>query len=215
MTLRELDLEELKWLHAHELSEAFPPEELKPYAAMEKLHATGLYHPVGAWEGEALVGYALLWESPGGQYVLIDYLGVTASRRNGGLGGEILRLLREEFRDWDGIIVESEAPDGGAHDPMRRRRMDFYRRSGYTFLDYDCVLFGVHYAVCLCSPNGKGTPEGTLAAHQALYRRQFTRLAYDRYIQIPRDPDHPLDPPESWAEQTTLPGLEDRKEESL
>ena len=211
MRLRELDLEELKWLHENELSEAFPPEELKPFAAMKKHCASGLYHPVGAYEGDALVGYALLWESPGGQYVLIDYLGVTASRRNGGLGGEILALLREKFAHWDGIIVESEAPDGGAHDPLRERRMDFYRRCGFTFLDYDCVLFGVHYAVCLCSPSGKGTRDKALEAHKALYRRQFSQWAYDRFIQIPRDPDHPLDPPESWAEQSDLPGLEGKE----
>lgn len=215
MTLRELDLEELKWLHEHELSEAFPPEELKPFAAMEKLCASGLYHPVGAYEDGDLVGYALLWESPGGKYVLIDYLGVTASRRNGGLGARILSLLREKFAHWDGIIVESEAPDGGDHDALRARRMDFYRRCGFAFLDYDCVLFGVHYAVCLCSPSGKGTRDETLEAHQALYRRQFSQWAYDRFIQIPRDPDHPLAPPESWAEQSDLPGLEERKEDNL
>ena len=215
MTLRELDLEELKWLHDREMKEAFPAEELKPYAAMEALCRSGLYHPVGAWEGDDLLGYAVLWESPGGKYVLIDYLGVTASRRNGGLGGQILQLLKEKFRDWDGIIVESEAPDGGEQDSLRKRRMDFYRRNGYAFLDYDCALFGVHYAVCLCSPNGKGTQAGTMEAHKALYRRQFSQWAYDRYIQIPRDPEHPLQPPESWAEQTTLPGLEERKEEIL
>ena len=92
--------------------------------------------------------------------------------------------------------------------------MDFYRRCGFTFLDYDCVLFGVYYAVCLCSPSGKGTRDQALEAHKALYRRQFSQWAYDRFIQIPRDPDHPLVPPESWAEQSDLPGLE-RKEESL
>lgn len=208
MILRELDLEELRWLHEHEMTEAFPPEELKPFAAMEALHKAGAYHPVGAFQGADLVGYALLWESPGGRYILIDYLGVTASRRNGGLGAEILRLLQGHFRALDGIIVESEAPDGGDHDAIRTRRMDFYRRNGYTFMDYDCVLFGVHYAVALCSPNGRGDQAGAMAAHQALYRKQFTPWAYDRYIQIPRDPAHPLEPPESWAEQTTLPGLE-------
>ena len=109
MTLRELTLEELKRLHETELTEAFPPEELKPYAAMETLHATGLYHPIGAWEGEDLLGYAILWESPGGQYVLVDYLGVTASRRHEGLGGNILTLLRKQFQSWDGILIESEA----------------------------------------------------------------------------------------------------------
>ena len=211
MKLRELDLTELRRLHKTELHEAFPPEELKPYAAMETLVKAGVYHPMGAWEGETLVGYAVLWESPGSRYVLIDYLGVTASRRNRGLGGKILGLLRETFRDWDGIIVESEAPDGGEQDALRRRRMDFYRRSGFTFLDYDCILFGVHYAVCLCSPNGKGTEAAVMEAHKALYRKQFSSWAYDRYVQIPRDPDCPLQPPESWAEQKNLPGLEEER----
>ena len=73
MKLRELDLTELRRLHETELREAFPPEELKPYAAMETLVKAGVYHPVGAWEGETLVGYAVLWESPGSRYVLIDY----------------------------------------------------------------------------------------------------------------------------------------------
>ena len=84
MTLRDLTLQELHHLHRHELREAFPPEELKPFAAMKKLYRAGVYHPVGAWEGETLVGYALLWEAPQRKYVLIDYLGVTAARRNGG-----------------------------------------------------------------------------------------------------------------------------------
>lgn len=208
MKLRKLNLEELRWLHDVEMTEAFPPEELKPYAAMENLCKSGMYHPMGAYEGDDLVGYALLWESPGGKYVLIDYLGVTAARRNGGLGGKILALLKETFHDWDGIIVESEAPDGGEHDALRNRRMDFYRRNGFTFLDYDCILFGVHYGVCLCSPNGKGREEDVMQAHINLYRHQLTQWAYDRFVQIPRDPENPLQPPESWADQVDLPGME-------
>ncbi|MDY3013703.1 MAG: GNAT family N-acetyltransferase [Evtepia sp.] len=209
MKLRALSLEELAWLHQTELTEAFPPSELKPYAAMEKLCQAGAYRPVGAFEGETLVGYALLWEDPDQRYVLVDYLGVTAARRNQGLGGEILRLLSQTFSNWDGIIIESEAPEGGPEDAIRRRRIEFYRRNGYTFLGYDCMLFGVHYKVCLHSPNGEGTEAGAMASHQALYRSQFTQWAYDRYIQIPRDPAKPLEPPESWAEQTTLPGMEE------
>lgn len=107
MQLRDLTLDQLRWLHATELHEAFPAEELKPFPAMEQLFRRGAYRPVGAWEGETLVGYALLWTSPAAGYVLIDYLGVTAARRNGGLGGEILRLLQEKFQDWEGILVES------------------------------------------------------------------------------------------------------------
>ena len=213
MMLREMTLEELKDLHGTELREAFPPSELKPFAAMEALYRRGVYHPVGVFEGEELTGYALLWDAPGRRYVLIDYLGVTAFRRNRGLGGEILRMLGEKCSGYDGIIVESEMPEGGPEDILRRRRMDFYRRSRFVFLDYDCVLFGVRYAVCLFSPNGRGTRTGTLSAHQALYQSQFPAWAYQKYIQIPRDPDHPLAPPESWADQENLPGLGEGREE--
>lgn len=213
MRLRELTLAELKQLHRTELKEAFPPQELKPFAAMRTLYHKGVYRPLGAFEGDERMGYVLLWDSPGGKYVLVDYLGVPPAKRNVGLGGSILRLLAEQFDHYDGIIVESEAPEGGPEDDLRCRRMDFYRRSGFTFLDYHCVLFGVHYAVCLRSPNGRGTEAGTLAAHQALYRSQFPAWAYRKFIQIPRDPQKPLAPPESWAEQDNLPGLGERSEE--
>lgn len=212
MTLRELTLQELEALHKNEMPLDFPPEELKPFAAMQTLYGRGVYHPVGAFDGEELIGYALLWDTPGMAYVLIDYLGVPAARRNRGLGGSILRQLAEKFAACDGIIVESEAPGGGPEDALRRRRMAFYRRAGFSFLDYDCVLFGVRYAVCLCSPNGKGTAAGALEAHQALYRSQFTQKAYQKFIQIPRDPDSPLSPPSSWAELDNLPGLEEGSE---
>ena len=39
---------------------------------MEELLRRGAYHPVGAWEGEDLVGYALLWTGPASGYVLVD-----------------------------------------------------------------------------------------------------------------------------------------------
>ena len=54
MQLRDLTLDQLRWLHATELHEAFPAEELKPFPAMEQLFRRGAYRPVGAWEGETL-----------------------------------------------------------------------------------------------------------------------------------------------------------------
>ncbi len=291
LSLRDLSLEELLVLHRTELHEAFPAAELKPYAAMAHLCRRGAYHPIGAFEGAALVGYAILWSSPDERYVLIDYLGVTKDRRNGGLGGEILRLLAERYAALDGILVESEAPEGGASDAvcqkkprrvscpqarnsvesfspatcasekillspqvcessakggqrvraggcippskssegvfrqpqseapeggetdaLRRRRLGFYQRNGFTFMDYECILFSVHYAVALCSPNGRGTEAAAMAAHQSLYRSQLAPWAYDRFIQIPLDPTRPVAPTESWAGQTTLPGLGEEEE---
>ena len=210
LELRQLTLEQLRTLHATELHEAFPPEELKPIGAMEELLRRGAYHPVGAWEGEDLVGYALLWTGPASGYVLVDYLGVTASRRSQGLGSQILHLLGETFQDRDGILVESEAPQGGEQDALQRRRLAFYTRCGFVPLSYDCLLFGVHYRTFLLSPNGKGTEAAALAAHQALYAAQFPPEVLARYIQIPRDPAAPLAAPGSWAGKIHLPGWEEK-----
>ena len=214
MRLRPLSLAELERLHRTEMREDFPPEELKPFAAMRTLYEAGAYRPMGAFEGETLQGYALLWDSPEKRYILVDYLGVPREKRNAGRGGQIMRLLAESFRDRDGILVESEAPEGGPEDALRLRRMDFYRRCGFAFLSYECMLFGVRYAVCLLSPNGRGAEAEALEAHKGLYRAQFTEAAYRRYIQIPRDPDRPLEPPESWADQENLPGLGERSQET-
>lgn len=45
MTLREMRLPELKRLHETELREAFPPQELKPFAAMQTLYEAGVLPP--------------------------------------------------------------------------------------------------------------------------------------------------------------------------
>ena len=187
MQLRDLTLDQLRWLHATELHEAFPAEELKPFPAMEQLFRRGAYRPVGAWEG------------------------VTAARRNGGLGGEILRLLQEKFQDWEGILVESEAPEGGPEDALRRRRLGFYQRNGFRPLSYDCLLFGVHYRTFLLSPNGKGTEAAAMEAHRQVYRAQLAPWAYEKFVEIPRDPQRAAAPAESWADQTNLPGLGERE----
>ena len=169
MRLRALTLGELETLHRTRMGQDFPPEELKPFAAMQTLYEAGAYHPMGAWEGEDMVGYALLWESPGTGYLLLDYLGVEA-------------LLQGAFRDRKGILVESEAPEGDGRDALRQRRMGFYRRNGFAFLPYTCVLFGVHYAVALCPPAEAGGVEAVMEAHRQVYRAQLAPWAYEKFV---------------------------------
>ena len=148
--------------------------------------------------------------------MLIDYLGVTAARRNGGLGGEILRLLQEKFRDWEGILVESEAPEGGPEDALRRRRLGFYQRNGFRPLSYDCLLFGVHYRTLPPLPQREGTEAAAMEAHRGVYRSQLAPWAYEKFVEIPRDHTRPAAPAASWADQTNLPGLgEGRKDDGV
>jgi GNAT superfamily N-acetyltransferase len=112
-----------------ELTEAFPPNERKPLAEIRALLEAGRYEALGLYDGAALLGYANLWREPAAPgYVLLDYLGVTASRRNGGLGSLILRKLAGQCAGRCGVLTEAEWPDpdsGAPEEVLRRRRVAF------------------------------------------------------------------------------------------
>lgn len=181
--------DELRIAYETDLTEAFPPAELKPLSAMEDLRTKGLYDPLCLLdENGAILGYALLWRHRNGRYILIDYLCVPAARRNGGIGAKIFAAMREYYPPDTVFIWESEAPTGdNAQDEMILRRLGFYQRCGGTILSYDCALFGVHFKdLALASPL---PPEDEiLRMHQEIYRAQFTPERYAKYIQLPLAP---------------------------
>ena len=189
MKLEILTPEELKKAYETDLSEAFPPSELKPLSAMESLREREVYDPLCLRdEAGAVLGYILLWKHLDGRYILIDYLCVPAGRRNGGIGGKLLQTVIDAYPVGTVFLGESEAPSGEpAADEMILRRLAFYRRNGAAFLGYDCALFGVHYkTICWAEPM---PPEKEiLRQHQEIYLAQFGRERYDRYIQIPLAP---------------------------
>ena len=179
--LRAVPPEELEAWYTKELCTAFPLCEQKPLSAIRELMAQGRYELLGLYDGPLLLGYATLWscpECPG--YVLLDYLGVTAARRNGGLGGRMLGLLRERCGAGMVLIVEAEAPDSGGppeERPLRERRLDFYRRHGCTplYLSFNSGL--------LCQVFVLGEAPADLAAlgkaHRAIYGPVRTDVVID------------------------------------
>lgn len=190
MTHQILDKAALRALYNSELKAAFPLSELKPLHAMERLRAADCYEPTAFYDEEGLAGYALLWTHEGA--VLLDYFGVPEARRNQGLGSKILRelvpLLGERV-----MILEAEAPDGGAEDALRQRRLDFYLRAGCVMLPYDCALFGVHYN-CLAMNCGDRDAQTVLQLHHALYRKHMLRAMDEAYVQIPLLPGEKATP---------------------
>lgn len=203
MTLTVLTSEELRNAYETDLRQAFPPAELKPLWAMERLRREGLYDPLCLRDeaGEVL-GYILLWKHQGGRYFLIDYLCVPAARRNGGIGGKLLEAALDRYGPDAVFIGESEAPTGdGAADEMILRRLGFYARNGGVTLGYDTALFGVHFKT-ICWSRGTLPPEAEiLKAHQEIYLRCFGAEKYARYIQLPLRPGEAVFPVTDWTEE--------------
>lgn len=170
MDFRAMNEREIRGWYVQEFVQTFPPNEQKPLPFLLELIADGRYTLMGLYDGPALLGYACLQthpDCPG--YVLLDYLGVTAARRNEGLGGHVLALLEEKLQGIACLIVEAESPvpsADAAENDLRVRRIGFYERCGFRRV-YEMGACGIR---CQALIQGEpGTPESLLAAHRTIY----------------------------------------------
>ncbi len=113
MHLNELNREELSALYRSQMTRDFPPQELKPLKSMLELMEEGRYQALGLFDGDELLGYALVWREPGVPFALLDYLGTLPGVRNRGLGGQMLDRLADYYREERGIFGEAESDRRG------------------------------------------------------------------------------------------------------
>lgn len=191
MELRLMNEMEIQRWYVTELAEAFPPNERKPLEEIMDLHEAGRYDIHGLFDGGAMLGYATLWMEPSDPaYILLDYLGVTAARRNGGLGGEILRRVVSAYQGRSKVLMEAEQPVPGgdeAENGIRRRRIAFYERSGFTPL-YDMATCGMRF-LALVGGEAPADLAPVMAAHRAIYGPERTD------VRVPLPPGATPKPP--------------------
>ena len=202
MKLDQMSREELARVYDTHLREAFPPSELKPLAAMERLLDRGLYDPLCLRDEDGTpLGFLLLWWHKSRRLGLIDYLCVPAGRRNGGIGGRMLHAMGTCYPEGTLFLAECEAVTGDPdRDGLILRRQEFYRRNGAAFLPYDCALFGVHFRVILWNGGGADLEE-VQAMHREIYRDSLGEDCYQKYIQLPLAPGEKPIPMVAWTEE--------------
>ena len=178
--------EQLRTVYDRDLKEAFPPEELKALRSIEQIWAEGWYRPWCLFDGDSIVGEAVLWLGhPGG--ALLDYLCVSAGSRNSGLGSVLLQKLREAEADTV-IFGESEAPEGAPDPELAERRLGFYARNGLRTAGYDTEMFGVHYKTLYLAA-GEVDEAELMRQHRFVYENTFAADKFHKYVRIPYDPD--------------------------
>ena len=166
MEFRLLSEKEIQIWYKTELFRTFIPQECKPLTDIFRLIEESRYEIWGLWDDSHLLGYACLWKSPDLTLVLLDYLGVTALRRNEGLGGKILYRLQSQGRP---LVTESELPVSGdsvAENAIRTRRIAFYARHGFTAA-YPMATCGMAWQAMVHAP-GLSLDE-VMRQHKALY----------------------------------------------
>lgn len=194
MEFRKMREDELQNWYDRELCEAFPPHERKPLPVIRELMASGCYTLWGLYDGGTLLGYSALWApgegaQQGTAYVVLDYLGVTAARRNAGIGAQILARLGERGIR---VIIESECPSPGVDEvenKIRARRIGFYERAGYQGR-YEMAACGSRF-VAMTAGGPEDVP-AMLAAHRAVYGARRPD------VKIPLEPGE-APPPAFWG----------------
>lgn len=135
-----------QWLAVYRLYlRSFPRAERKPFRAILDIHNSGRGDVWYCTNGGKFIGFAST--VCGKDLVLVDYLAVSPSRRDGGAGSGILAGLKRQYVDKH-LFLEIESvwenvPDRDA----RLRRKAFYLRNGFTPMKLMIWLFGVKMEV--------------------------------------------------------------------
>lgn len=145
-TLRTLDESELDALYQARIGPDFPSAERPSLAAMHRHMQDGLQTILMMNDGHEDAAYAVCAEANG--IVLVTLLAVFADKRGGGHGTMLLSLLRAHYASARAILLEVEDPadaEDGNDRTIREKRIAFYQRNGYAFLEgIHHVSFGIH-----------------------------------------------------------------------
>lgn len=184
---RQLTTEEIQQWYATDFFETFEENEHKPLADIFSLVGQNRYEIWGLFQQGFMLGYAALWKREGIPLVLLDYLGVSAALRNGGIGTHLLALLKaQEFP----IVAESEmlvAGDSEAANRIRSRRIGFYQRNGFIPA-YEMATCGMRWQALLANTESMELSD-IMRWHREIYGPERTD------VRVPLGQDETPEPP--------------------
>lgn len=128
----------------------FPKSELKPLGIILNAYDLGQYEGLGLYRGSELTAYALYVKYQDQNSLLLDYYAVLADYRMHGLGSVFLEKMQDYYKDWDGILIETENPamaEDEAQRRIRERRNHFYQENGGQLTQIASQIYGVDYQI--------------------------------------------------------------------
>ena len=180
MKLQKLSPDQVRRIYNERMLVDFPDNERKPLTMILKALSQGSYECLGLFDDQRLVGYTFLVK--GENDYLVDYLAVYPEQRNKGVGGELLHLLKESFRDADNIVIEVEDPDNAeeeAEKETRIRRKSFYMRNGCQDTGLKVECFGVIYQILTLGNTSYGD---LLELYLSFYRKMLPKAMFEKNV---------------------------------
>ena len=185
MEIKELNENEVKSIYKNHLKKDFPRNERRGLKNILNIIAAGHYAAYGLFEVDTLYGYAFFVKT--GNDYLLDYFAAVSGKRGQGIGTEFLRLLKEKLRDANSIMLESEAPDetvSAEENTVRKRRISFYLRSGFTDSGVRARTFGVDYVLMTFSPDTDLSSEDIKRLYLRHYKAMLPEVILKKAVRI-------------------------------
>lgn len=148
--IQPVTLADFKIIYDEHMTQAFDAAELKPFWRIRDMVEKGVYE-IYAYvnltsETPELLGYACFY-CPG-DILLLDYFAMVSGARGKGNGSTFLRTLMHDRNSHESIFIELEAPEKADRIEQvqkRERRIQFYRRLGFTDTGVRMTVFQVPY----------------------------------------------------------------------
>jgi GNAT superfamily N-acetyltransferase len=141
--------------------DAIAPRERKPKAQIQAMVARDDYTILLVKRAGVTVGFSILFVPGSGSFGLLEYMAVAPALRNHGVGAGLFRRTVQSVHEKHPgapTLLEVDSDREPSHDqPMRRRRLAFYRRLGCLRAD------GLRYVLPL--PGEGPPPEMDLLVH--------------------------------------------------
>lgn len=187
LILKTLDEAQIAALYASSLRRDFPPSELKSLSAILGMVRKGKYDVLGAFCGDTLVAYALMYCPRDSRVVLLDYLAVEPQMRRQGVGSALLLQLRDYYRaSTDVLMIECERPKAAPDEAEARKRIQFYTKAGAMLTSVRIWLFDVEYSI-LALPCGEAAPQRDWAEQMlTMYQQMLPKALYEQNVRLIR-----------------------------
>ena len=156
----------------------FPEEELKPFQMIEELIKADKSVALGYYDNDVLKGYATILFA--GKNLLLDYFAIISSYRGKGYGTRFLSELKEYFKDYGFLLIESE----NNNSETARKRIEFYKRCGCKDSKLRGRLYFVEYAFLYLELSGSCSSENVEEEILNIYKIIYPHYLNTEYLEF-------------------------------
>lgn len=142
--LQDVDIKEFKKTIYSEYKKLFPAIERKPYKLIKRQCELGITKIWKIVEYDKFVGFIISTTIDSVKYAYLEYFAILPEHQNNGYGTKAIELLKEQYKNCNGIFVEVEKAES-AEDITKIKRVNFYERLGFYKLGFDIILYTVSY----------------------------------------------------------------------